>query len=446
MKSAKKFFERLLLSFALLLTRGKFALVTSRQVSLVLYEGVLDSKALNSSFIFQTLDDVEKLWNKGMYQEAVSLRSRVFEYCYENTGCMTEDYSPPFYSPQYTSNIGHLAVLMLHQELINQDKIPAQTRFALIEPNSFGSIFIDALDESYSKPLPIYTKSNGSIVDMPSTFHLFERIEAIKMNQTFQDIYRLFNEVFESRSITQIDSLINFSSKFQEQMQEQLEDYGIKSGDRFVTLQIRKQANKRDIRGASPESFDTAIRLLLSQGIKVITLGGVLPKTGLSDDRIISLDELKTFNLQIYCLSKAFFHIGTQSGPTMLGHCLGTPVLQTNTTAIGRNVLHGSQHSMYLPKRFFSTGGELSLSQILSSPIAYAESMGVKLHKLQVQENTDEEIALAVRDMLRVLENEDYKFVIDANVQLREAQKIMRTAGKGQMAPSFLENNERWYK
>ena len=142
----------------------------------------------------------------------------------------------------------------------------------------------------------------------------------------------------------------------------------------------------------------------------------------------------------------AAFLLTTNSGPAVVAWSLGTPVLQTNTLAIARNILTASPGSIYLPKKYVSNGSRLnSFSEILGSLEGFAEStLKEKFNQgYQIIENSAYEIQQATLDMFRFLETGQHDQTLVP--QVNDIRREHRAIGYGQIAPSFLSENANWF-
>jgi putative glycosyltransferase (TIGR04372 family) len=150
--------------------------------------------------------------------------------------------------------------------------------------------------------------------------------------------------------------------------------------------------------------------------------------------------------LHLYLLARCRFLITTNSGPATVAWALGTPVLQTNTIAVGRNLLSASPGSLFLPKKYFTDKGcPYSFSQLLESREAYSETDLREKYKqgVIVEENSAGEILMATRDIFRFLEHDKYE--LSSNKLLNEIRREYGAVGYGLIAPSFLSTNEDWF-
>jgi putative glycosyltransferase (TIGR04372 family) len=124
---------------------------------------------------------------------------------------------------------------------------------------------------------------------------------------------------------------------------------------------------------------------------------------------------------------------------------MGTPVLQTNTTSIARNMLRASKGSLFLPKQYRDKNArELSFRDIAQGRLGYAESTVKELNRLgiQISENTSHEIYEATKDILRFLhQNETSNVLMEQINQIREETSA---TGFGNVAPSFLQSKPNW--
>jgi putative glycosyltransferase (TIGR04372 family) len=150
-------------------------------------------------------------------------------------------------------------------------------------------------------------------------------------------------------------------------------------------------------------------------------------------------------DLHLYVISHSKFLLTTNSGPSVIAWSLGTPVLQTNTTSIARNILRSSKESLFLPKHYRGENGrELTFGEIAQGRLGYAESTVSELARLgiQVLENSSIEIYEATKDILRLLDrSESSNNLMEQLNQIREETSAI---GFGNVAPSFLQSKPSW--
>lgn len=439
-KELKCFLQRILLMTLSSTRRGSIRFVTFRQVLLTFSEGIIGRKLNQNVDRFVLLEEIEKLWNLGKYRESVSLRSHLLEKMYMEFGVDKPDYSPPIYSPQFTSTVGHLPMFLLHQCLVQKGEILSTHRILPVMKRSVGTKFIKMFNLERLNVQSVEIESEGLTHEIPSIMHLFERLDCFKTVDGFRDIYELFEESYSGRRINQEFPILNLSEELSNEMRLNLKEKGLLQDNQFVTVHIRVPNGKLDPRGADYESFKASIQLLLRKGLQVVAVGGVNDKP-IGIDGVIEIKGVESFTSQIFCLANALFHLGTQAGPTELAKSLGTPVLQTNVTSLGRNTFTGSDFTMYLAKHIFRDRHKLSLSEILNSPVAYAETLGIATSGVRVLENSSQEILQGVEDMLYVVSRKDRDFCTTPNSAVNIIRSELKSPARGNFSPSFLASN-----
>jgi putative glycosyltransferase (TIGR04372 family) len=436
----KRTIQRVLLAILSLTRVSSEKKVSGRQVLLTFSEGIIGVKGSSTYDKFIALEKIERLWNLGLYQESILIRSQLLEKIYREFDTFRPDYSPPIYSPLFMSNVGHVPAFMMHQSLVHAGKILEVPRVLPNVRRGFGNHVAKAFNLDRIGVQQINISSDGLMQEIPSMMHMFERLDCFWTLTGFRDLYELLEESYSGRVVNQRFPLLGLSEEFSYEKSAELRRRGIYEEDRFVTVHVRPKRGDKDPRGAIFDSFEPSIRFLLSKGIKVIVIGGDQDAL-LNTEAILEIKGEKSFGLQTYCVANALFHLGTHSGPTELAKALGTPILQTNTTSLGRNTFTGSQFTMYLPKHILRDGHPLRLSEILDSPIAYAEELGILKSGVKMRENSPEEILRAVEEILYVISTKDKRYYDSANVSVNAIRKDFKSFVRGSFSPSFLSSN-----
>jgi putative glycosyltransferase (TIGR04372 family) len=414
--------------------------ISYRQVLLAFSEGIVGNKGTATYKNFRQIEEIEKLWNEGLYQESVKMRMELLERIFENFDVLTSDYCPPIYSPLFTSNVGHLPIFMLHQYLVQAGKVLKSPRILPVAKQGIGGQFVDAINMEQIDVLPIRISSHGLSHEIPSIMHLFERLDCFKTRTGFRDIYELLEETYSTNLVNQDSPLLRLSEEFCHEKKLELQRVGISPEDKYITLHVRTPRGSKDPRGSTLEPFKKPIHFLLNKGYKIIQVGGN-EDSSLNIKEILEIKGEKYFGLQMYCLANSFFHLGTLSGPTELAKSFGTPILQTNTTSLGRNTFTGSKYTMYLAKHYFRNERPLNLSEILDSSIAFAEEPGILKSGVKVQENSTEEILQGVEEMTHVISTKDDEYCASTDAAVNDIRKNFKSFVRGSFSPAFLASN-----
>lgn len=126
---------------------------------------------------------------------------------------------------------------------------------------------------------------------------------------------------------------------------------------RFVTIHIRsgwQGINKSEIgRNSDISNFGLSISWLLSIGLTIVRLGDQSMKPLMTNDQqVIDLPFTNNRDMfdDIYFLSNATLHIGTQSGPLDVAGMFGTPLLLAGAVGPAFSTFLPYEPSIYIPK------------------------------------------------------------------------------------------------
>lgn len=385
----------------------------------------------------------DRLWRVGEYRKSVEIRKHCLEFLYESEGISDSDYVPPLLSVSWTSAFGHIGSLGIFSTAQRLGIVSTEKRIVLVRnQNSLDNITRVFKDSFVLTP----SRYGHSALEHPSQWHISERLQMIKSEAGFICLYDLYDRVFKELDETTV--LPQVDIEYSEWARSWLTQLGLPRGSWFASLHIRDNFGEFDARSASSDKFSDAVDEVIRLGGWVIQFGTnstqwIQPRKGL-----IRLDATvgKHHDLHLYLLSHSKFLLTTNSGPSVIAWSLGTPVLQTNTTSIARNLLRASRNSLFLPKRYTDgRGRELAFREIAQGRLGYSESSTKELAKIgiQISENTSTEILEATRDIMQLIEGQE------SPNKLMERLNIIRSetsaVGFGEVAPSFLLKNSDWF-
>ena len=384
------------------------------------------------------------LWNEGFYRDAVKARVNILEEMYETSG-FSANQKPRFYSPSYTSNIGHLGNLFFnYRGFLNEDDSDFPMKI-ICKQNDLKFPFLSlAFATEDILPLPQNNTWEGLFEFQP----LFEQLSTFRAGGTFIDFYDFASSMPSDDSPGFVIFRKNLISSLEKHLSPAARNFFDSAGE-FVTLQVRKSHQSFDIRNQDFLTYCPTIKYLDEQGFRSVFLGNEKEERFTPGLSIYSaVGNHWTFIDQVYSLLKSRFLIGTTSGPTYLAHSLNIPVLHTNATSIGRNLLGRNKNSLHIPKQIKRGRSWLNFEEILSSPLAYCESSrNVKLSGAQFIDNTEFDILEGAKLLLQLTSSRSQELreeVTRCNESLLEATHELGGISKGLIAPSFLESYPYW--
>ena len=387
----------------------------------------------------------DKYWVRGNYQQAVNLRKAILSELYESQGVLFDGYNPPGISLGYVGPIGHQAILGTHIAAQKLGILEARKAILPIYQNQINRPMIRSLRNDLN--LIQYT-DGASWSELPNNWHVFERLQLIRTDNDFIDLYELIEKVFQKRVTSNEEPLMHFPDDYVFQSQAQLKTLGLPRDAWFVALHVRNAGKGPARRNQPIETYFPAIKEITDLGGWVIRVGDKsmekFPDFNNFIDLAVSNQDYSS--LHPYVLATGKFFIGTSSGPASIPPLFGVPTLITNATSIGRNVLSSSKHSIYIPKLTINSKGiPLSYSETLNSCDGFGELEISELKEfgLQLQCNSAVDILLGVRE---ILDRIDLKF--DEDDSLKETLRCIRNdfyfTSNGDIAQSFIENNRKW--
>lgn len=383
------------------------------------------------------------LFEYGWYKSAINLRSELLTKIHLDSEHSSK--SNWFYSYEFGTNIGHVAVLGVHQDSQRKgllpfefNKLPVQENNPLLQLLNMISPSLDILS---FKQTPYWT-------EIPTNSRRTEKFQSFCNGDGYVDQYGFLEHYFQTQSISKLNRTVTLPDDYLRKAQSVLAEMGLKLGCKFVSLHIREGVGEDKRRSQSPETFLQTLKTLSDGGYWILRIGDPTMSRieGISNFIDLSVDSSLSW-LHPFALYHSTFHLGTNSGPSILAQVFGTPALVTNTTSIARCTLFGSKNTLYLPKKIQKNGRELTLREILLDPEGYSELNSEQLDSNSTVyiPNTSDEINDATLELIDLLESkplslETKKF--DSHVD--RIRKDCAAITYGRFCQSFLKENE-WF-
>jgi len=246
--------------------------------------------------------------------------------------------------------------------------------------------------------------------DYPSN-KIFEDDDSIFVNLESGELRNLFLQKYQNKTPNFFFKL----SKNELKMGNQLMDhYKIPSGSPIITLHVRETGYKNShgrpegsdgtLRNAKIETFFPTIKYLLDEGYYIVRLGdNTMTQIPFNHKRLIDVPFCSFYNdlVDLFFISKSFFFICSPSGPLTIADAFATPRLITNFP-IWEHVW-AWKNDLYLFKKYYSYQKNklLSYEDILCSEVLNIPNINkAKELKIEVIDNTSEEIFSAVKEMI----------------------------------------------
>lgn len=385
------------------------------------------------------------LWNRGEYQKAVRLRTEIMEEVYSFNEVEGSQYSPPFLSNEFCGPFGHNPMIAIHSIARELNLLPKGERYLATSKRVSDRPFIKNL----AKHVTVIPHVGPEWSDLPSEWHISERMQLFKTQEGFTDSYPIVEEVFNRQNLLETSPILKLDHDYEAIAEKKLFEYGIGEKDWFVTLHVRSTGSKIDIREQSISDYIPAIDHIISLGGKVIRIGD--PSMPRVDSRPGLIDLSRDMNsqapLHLYALAKAKFFIGTNSGPKMYPPLYGVPSIITNLTSIGLETFTLTRGTIYIPKTYFRLNRSLSLTEILSSHLGYDNFNLKQLHQknIQVCNSTSYDILKGVQEMLAFVFDGESRKNTELDLQVKRIREQSQFATSGKFAVSWLSQNAEWF-
>lgn len=406
--------------------------------------GVFGNSHFNTFQIVSNWYDAERKWNAGEYFSSVRQRTDILELIYEKQGIEESDYFPPLLSKDFGVAFGHVGLMAAHLEASKIGIIPPGRRFIPISRELTSREITKSILREH---LELPTEYGGELHDIPTTWHISERLQLIRGVNGFIDLYAMLEKLYSQRKVNKKNPILTLDSLYEEKARLSLKSLGLPEHRWFVSIHIRNAGVPGLRRNQPNESYLSAIKFVISQGGYVIRIGDSSMEPFPIMDGFIDLTRNKeNYWLHSYVLANSDFHIGTTSGPDWIPSLFGVPTLITNTTAIGRNMHSLCEKSIFIPKHIITNSEEWSYSRILSSNEAYAENeIDARNAKYRLEPNTDAEILQATKELFKSVRSNDNSEDLSHMKEINEIRFQLGAVGFGSISKSFIQMNESFF-
>ena len=264
---------------------------------------------------------------------------------------------------------------------------------------------------------------------------------------------------------------IKFLSEEDVRGRQFLENLGMQSSDRFVSLLVRDSAykekyqnwGKRDwsyhnYRDSDIDTYEKVALELANKGYWVLRMGKAVHKPFKANHtRILDYANYgyRSDFLDIWLMANCFFTISTGTGLDAVSSVFRRPIVYVNFTSVGY-CIPGSTKNIHLFKylKWESTGNYLSLNeQIDSGSIHFLRTNDFVENGIEIVDNTAQEIRDATLEMEMRLSNTWKENAFDLELQnrfwniLKEWKDYHKYHGKIQarISTNFLRKNHKWF-
>lgn len=440
-----KFFQLGSLRIANLAFSGRADNVTTDQLNFTKSSGIFGGiGVLDIHKIYQEWNYAGYLWNAGYYKKFCEVSKNCLEKIYHSQKIDDSEQVPPMLSYGWGHSIGHMGSLGAFLNAQNIGIIPSLKRilpvYSIEQSNQIQIYFQHKITQFK------YTHSY-SLLDHPTQWHLSERLMMIKTCDDFISLYDLHERTYSALIEQKKESHIHLDPEYEIHAQVRLTEIGLPKDSWFVGFHLRENQDPLDSRCASLKSFIPSLKKINECGGWVVRFGtGTMePINDVKNIIDLNLDIEEYRYLHPYILANSKFILITNSGPAAMAWALGTPVLQTNTTSIARNILSASKGTLWLPKIWVKDGEMCSYEKVISSLEGYSETNLREKEKAgyRVLENSEDEILEATKDMLGLskplFHGTKYK------KQINDIRQHYKVVGYGEIAPSYLDKHSDWF-
>lgn len=417
------------------------------------YSGVVPSPLGSElwSRLSQDWADADVLWRTGFYRRSVEQRADILRRAYDAHGLDPADHTPPFLSPGYSSNVGHIGFIALLGIARQMGSISADPRRILLGSQVGNQQLLQGLEDSFDS---VSLRQVGSLMDLPAAWVLSERLQMVNAKGQFIDSWALWEETMQALGTSDFRHLSGYRtpSTIGAKAARFLQSRGLEAADWFVALHIRTQEYPRDPRSVLSETYVPSVERVLEAGGFVVRFG-TRDETPLSrSPRYIDLSDSGGVYrwLDGYLMERCRFFVSTESGPSVMASAMGTDVLKTNAIGIGRNTLSATPRTRYLPKhvKVGRHAEEVGLEEIACSPVGYSDpatrwSLGSGFY---FEDNSAEELEAAVVEMLTLTSGSPvYDSALGrADERVNDIRKRCGALSYGRISATYLESNPQW--
>jgi putative glycosyltransferase (TIGR04372 family) len=385
-------------------------------------------------------------WNEGRYQNSVTIRKELMYEIYLANKINFKDYYPPFLSRIFAGPIGHNGVIGMHIGAQKFGLIPKGKRWLPVNNLMANRPFFLSTKE-YINLVSFQNQSSGD--ELPSQWHVYERLQLIKTEEGFVDLYPLIEKVFSHIEDFTKTPILKLDYEYEKNAKFELKKLGLDNNDWFVTLHVRDTGLEGETREQPVESYLKSIYYILSHGGKIIRIGDEFMKKLPSIPGVIDLTKNFAVNskLNLFALARAKFFIGTNSGPKFMPPLYGVPSLITNLTSIGLESLSLTSKTIYIPKAIICNNDSVSLSDTLNSHMGFNNFTAKELNKrnIELKCNTEDDILNGVKEMIDIVFNNFSARELGLDNKVKEIRENVQFSSKGNFSTSWLRQNESWF-
>jgi putative glycosyltransferase (TIGR04372 family) len=391
-------------------------------------------------------EEAERLQRYGKYHRAVKIREEILSELYDFQGISNSDYFPPILGTTWSSNFGHLSLIGHHKLAQHLGIIPKGSRIILDNNYTANPELFREVCRGDSTVRQI---SGTRWSDMPTFWHLSERLRSIKTRDGFVDTSKLIDETFSEKNLLSLDgNYFKLSGEYSETSAIKLELYGLPKLAKFVTIHIREGGPIGDPGTQPISSFIPAIKEITRNGYWVIRIGDRSMAKLPDMNKVIDLVPKNNFGqeLHTYALARCEFFVGTASGPSWIPRIFGVPSLITNLYSVGTQVGRAPQGSIHIPKKYVTTKGKmLSLAQLFKYDLAFSSPMTYELTRkgINLESNTSDEILESTKEIIDTLKGAKKEPSV-FNEIIDSIRRIYDPPAWGNFSESFISKNPEW--
>lgn len=385
--------------------------------------------------------EADDLYQSGYWKESMALRlasRKIQQDELHSRSLQNLDFK--IIGSNFTDSIGHLAIGLsarVKAQVLNVNR--TKNKFIILKKDNRNEVYLQ-LWSKYFKSLSVSTSEYSIIESL--LWPLFEDISFVNIDGKESDLYESHNQLtLDYLEKNPQKPLLDCQDVPSEEARIFLEQHGIDLRREFITLHVRDPEIGGELYGRNAEisTYLEAIKYLTSEGYSVIRVGDKTVSSLPLVENFLDLTMLKGYENQfdIFLLSACKFHIGTTSGPLIVPHTFGKPVLATNAPDIARFV--NLPMCLVLPKKVKRNDVLLSLRDILESGAGHTDGY---LEKSQAKSsnwisNSPSEIVNGVIEML----SQAYLHPSRKQIEIQQQISQYGFSGKVTIAQSFINSN-----
>lgn len=145
-----------------------------------------------------------------------------------------------------------------------------------------------------------------------------------------------------------------------------LKQFGVKLDDKFVVLHLREEGyidgDHHFYRNTNPQSYISAVKYLLSQGLKVIRIGHAKMTYMFKQVGFLDLTQVsRPDEVDLFLAGKAQFYFGSASGPSSVSYQFGVPCCLIGMITQG---VRSNNFAQFMQLKRTATGEILTLDDL----------------------------------------------------------------------------------